>query len=123
MNTLTYVNENKSEIVQLFYGYSMSGVFARRLEDGRWDVCQVQYQDASVALAQDMWRVNAPELFHPLSGEKLIAVRGSNSFRAFIEASSPTEALVAFEAVVPRHYRSRPAPPAPALIRALADKE
>ena len=97
MNVLTYVNENKNEIIKFYFGPSMSGVFARRREDGRWDCCQVQYQPESWPLGQCMWYVNAPAIYHPVTGEKLVAVRGSNSFRAFIEASSPTEALIAFE--------------------------
>lgn len=115
MNILTYVNKSKNEVIRLHFG-SLSGVFARRCEDGRWVCCQVQYQPESQGLVQNMWRIDAPALFHPATGEKLVAMRGANCFRAFVEAGTPDEALAAFEAVIPRHYRSRPAPPAPALM-------
>jgi len=100
MNTLIYVNDKEDEVVQFYFGYSISGVFARRREDGLWDVREVMYQPQAWSLGPGLWYAGAPDLYHPISGERLVAVRGSNSSRAIVAAESPAAALAAFEAAL-----------------------
>lgn len=100
MNTLIYVNEKENEAVQFYFGYFMSGVFARRREDGLWDCCVVMYQPQAWRLGPGLRYAGAPDLHHPISGERLVAVLGGNSYRAVVAAESPTGALEAFEAAL-----------------------
>src|SRR5690606_11072079 len=95
-NTLTYATENV--IVEVHFDHAGQGVVATRREDGRWDAHQVQYQPASATLAVGQRYTNAPALFHPATGEKLVAVTNGNSFYAIVTGDTPTEALTSFEA-------------------------